>query len=277
MEQYDDTDDNTPLAARLLFLGILAFILYACFTPVVVPVPKPKPVLPPVYPTGGGGGGGGDDGNNGGGDGGTGGNGGLQPPLTFTIGISRAYPTSETYDNQVSQMAGGESKFWFYGKENQNPYPTGDWVTQANQYTTIDLPTHAINARAGSDGQHPEYDTVVPKIEYTIKDSTGNVVMYCKDTKGGFHPSFNPNKRGNNHPKESQRYLPFGTYTIEFKNLTESDIEVPLTFTFNRSGGAVGEYFQETVNKGQTVTKTLNLVEQSGNSSMYKLNCNYLP
>ena len=204
----------------------------------------------------------------------------LHSPKNLLIGLSKAYPlAADTYTGLLNQMPGGENEFWFYGKTNQYSYPTGEWVTQANGYSTIDLPTHAVNARAGSDGQHPEYNNVICKIEYTIKDAQGNVVMFCKDTKGGFHPTFVPNERGNNHPKESQRFLPYGTYTVEFKNLTEGSINAPIRVSYNRAGGdaTVGEYFDATVNNQQTITFAINIFEQDHDISMFKLNCNMVP
>ncbi|RFS17542.1 hypothetical protein [Emticicia sp. C21] len=204
----------------------------------------------------------------------------LHPPKNLLIGLSKAYPlATDTYTGLLTQMPGGENEFWFYGKTNQYNYPTGEWVIQANGYSTIDLPTHAINARAGIDIQHPEYNQVICKIEYTIKDSQGNVVMFCKDTKGGFHPTFIPNERGNNHPKESQRFLPYGTYIVEFKNLTEGSINAPIRLTYNRAGGnaTMGEYFDTIVNNQQTVTFAINIFEQDHDISMFKLNCNMVP
>lgn len=204
----------------------------------------------------------------------------LHPPQNPVIGLSKAYPLAvDTYMGLLSQMPGGENEFWFYGKLNQNNYPTGEWVAQGNGYSTIDLPTHAVNARAGSDRQHPEYDQLICKIEYTIKDSKGNIVMFCKDTKGGFHPGFVQNERGNNHPKESQRFLPYGTYTVEFKNLTQGSVNAPIRVTYNRAGGnaTMGEYFDAVVNNQQTITFTIEIFEQKDEISMFKLNCNMVP
>lgn len=204
----------------------------------------------------------------------------LHPPKNLLIGLSKAYPLAiDTYTGLLSQMPGGENEFWFYGKTNQHPYPNGEWVIQANGYSTIDLPTHAINARAGSDIHHPEYNNVICKIEYTIKDSKGNVVMFCKDTKGGFHPTFIPNERGNNHPKESQRFLPYGIYTVEFKNITQGSINAPIRVTYNRAGGnaTMGEYFDAIVDNQKTVTFTIEIFEQREEISMFKLNCNMVP
>ena len=201
----------------------------------------------------------------------------LHPPKNLLIGLSKAYPlATDTYTDLLSQMPGGENEFWFYGKANQYNYPSADWVTQANGYSTIDLPTHAINARAA---EHSAYKNVICKIEYIIKDTQGNIVMYCKDTKGGFHPSFMPNSRGNNHPKESQRFLPYGTYIVEFKNLTEGNINAPIRVTFNRSGagGTMGEYFDTVVDNQKTVSFTINIFEQNKEAGMFKLNCNMVP
>ena len=204
----------------------------------------------------------------------------LHPPKNLLIGLSKAYPlATDTYTGLLTQMPGGENEFWFYGKTNQYSYPTGEWVTQANGYSTIDLPTHAINARAGIDVLHPEYNGVICKIEYTIKDADGKIVMFCKDTKGGFHPTFIPNERGNNHPKESQRFLPYGIYTVEFKNITDGNVNAPIRVTYNRAGGnaTMGEYFDATVNNQQTITFEIRIFEQEQEASMFKLNCNMVP
>lgn len=230
--------------------------------------------------SGGGENGGGENGGgeNGGGENGGGENGGnttLNPPSSLTIAISKAYPLATAdYFALLAELDGGESKFWFYGKTNGNAYPTADWATNGNGYTTVDWATHSTNTRAGSNQLDTRWDNVVGKIEYTVRDASNNIVMYCYDTKGGYHGSFRPNDRGNNHPGQSQRYLPAGTYTIEFKNISDATPEMPITLTFGTYNNPT-EFVNEVIEKGQTVTKTLVLSDST--ASAYKLNCNILP
>lgn len=249
----------------ILLFCVFGFMVYqACTTqsPAPQPTQKRKANTDTVYvapPTGGGGGGTPPT--------------GLQPPNDLNIAISKSYAiNNENYNDLLNEVQGGESKFWFYGKSNGNPYPTADWVNSANGYTTITFPTHSVNTRNNLGG-YPAYDNVICKVEFTIKDSEGNIVMYCKDTKGGFHPSFRPQKRGNNHPLQAQRYLPFGSYTVEFKNISDDpNVQIPIHFTLGRPGTSITEFIDVHVNKNETITRTFQLFDSPQNQ-MFKMNC----
>lgn len=188
----------------------------------------------------------------------------LTAPSNLNIGLSKTYGLAyqADYFALAAEMEGGINNFWFYGKSNGTAYPTAEFATSENGYATIDLPSHSVTLNGS-------YYPKIGKIRYKIKDAQGNVVMYCHDTKGGYHGNLAANKRGNNHPNHSQRYLPYGTYTIEFENLSESN--TPLNFVFGRAGGNLTEFFQVSVASGTTEIRTLVLFDSP---NAFKLNCN---
>lgn len=245
---------------------ICAFLIYQACTKKTVVAPKRSanvnnaPTYSTVYETVSTGGGG------------TGGGGvvvenGLAAPNNLNIAKSIPYGVGYVADyfSMLNEVSGGIANFWFYGKSNGNPYPTGEFETTKDGYATIDLPSHGVTIHGDSYG-------VIVKVRYKIKDSNGNVVMYLHDTKGGYHGNYGGNLRGNNHPNHSQRYLPFGTYTIELENLSDANVNVPISFNFGRAGGNLTEFFGETVNSGESMTKTFEIFSST---STFKLNCNF--
>lgn len=190
---------------------------------------------------------------------------GQTAPNDLFIGLSKCYGLAyqADYFSLANEMQGGINNFWFYGKSNGSPFPTAEYATSQSGYATIDLPSHSVTL---SSNLYP----IVGKVRYKITDSGGNVVMYCHDTKGGYHSNIAANKRGNNHPNHSQRFLPYGTYTIELENLSDGGT---MDFRFGRAGGNLTEFFQVLLSAGQTATRTLEIFDSP---NAFKLNCNLI-
>ncbi len=80
-----------------------------------------------------------------------------------------------------------KSQFTFNQKSNGQSLPTGGAQT-GNEYMLFDAFSHAINRSLIL----PADQGVICKFEYWIKNAAGEIVIYCKDTYGGFHPNFQP-------------------------------------------------------------------------------------
>lgn len=208
----------------------------------------------------------------GGGDGGTSGGGGndyTAPPNT-ELGIVGWLHYGADYEAIRNDISSGTAVFWFYGKSNGQGYPTGQ--KNGNGYETVALSTHSITSIPNKAG-------VVSKCKYKIRDTSGNVVVYVDDTKGGFHPAhYGNNLRGNNHPDDSYRYLPNGSYTIEYSNISDDGGAVPQTLVFYRQhmGNEFVYQINEVVNKGETVTRDFTISDTGTEPNViYKLNNNF--
>lgn len=248
----------------LALLGLTVFVI-ACMSS---PTPKPVPVTTPtntVQPkkkrtpnpttSGSGTGSGGNE---------------YTAPADTELGVVGWLHYGTDYETIRNEIVTGTALFWFYGKSNGQGYPTGQ--KNGNGYETTTLSTHSITSIPGKAG-------VISKCRYKIKDSSGNVVVYVEDTKGGFHPAhYGNNLRGNNHPDDSNRYLPNGTYTLEYTNVSDDSGAVPQRVVFFRQheGNAFKYQINETVNKGETITRSFTISDTGAEANViYKLNNNF--
>ncbi|MFN3850047.1 MAG: BACON domain-containing protein [Spirosomataceae bacterium] len=185
-------------------------------------------------------------------------------PTNWFNSQSDAYPTMiETYQNQLNQSSNqGDAIFWFYGLSNGQSYPTGPWKSMGNGYVTITLPTHSVSYITSQ----------ISKIEMElIHKATNTSVFYLYDTKGGIQ-----GVRGNNHTKESHRWLPSGDYKVKFKNLTNNlNIRVIFQAVRQEVEGNAPTNFNEILPPLQTrefdISMPLRLDDMG---DMYKMNCN---
>lgn len=250
---------------ELAFLGLAVFVV-ACLNPTT---PKPTEAAAPTVttkkkrtpnPTTSGGGGGTP----------TGGGSEYTAPSNTELGIVGWLHYGTDYETLRNEISTGNATFWFYGKSNGQGYPTGQ--KNGNGYETVCLTTHSITSLSGKMG-------VVSKCRYKIKDNLGNLIVLVDDTKGGFHPAhYGDNKRGNNHPDDANRYLPNGTYTLEYDNISDDSGTVPQKVVFFRQHeGNTFEYqINETVNKGESTTRTFTISDTGAEANViYKLNNNF--
>jgi len=192
------------------------------------------------------------------------------PPFSQDIAIVGWINYGADYDVLKNEISGGTTKYDFYGKNNGNAFPTGQ--RNGGGYETCSFPTHSITQADGYGGK-------ISKCRYKILDEQGNVVMFVDDTRGGFHPNYGNNLRGNNHPDDSNRYLPTGTYTLEYANISDESVNMPqhLLF-FYQDENNVSYQIDEIVNSGASVTRTFN-VHGTGDTpnAFFKMNNNLTP
>lgn len=124
----------------------------------------------------------------------------------------------------------GFSEFHFNGQPNVN-YPSPQKPISSNKMNgliNIHLPTHSINNLDNK---------IISKVKMELFDSDNNLVWFLNDQKGGFHPKFYSNKRGNNHPDQSIRWIKPGIYKLKYWNISDDPSKTPQLFTFYNSDG----------------------------------------
>jgi hypothetical protein len=191
------------------------------------------------------------------------------PPNSTEIGIiGTIYGTD--YDVLKNEISGGTTKFDFYGKSNGQPYPTG-LARNGNGYETFNFPSHSITTSDNFAG-------VISKCRYKLTDSQSNVVIFVEDTRGGFHPNYGNNLRGNNHPDDCARYLPVGTYTLEYTNISDAPIPILQRLKFwYQDQNQINYLIDEIVNKNQTVVRQIVITDTGATpSAIFKLNNNFI-
>lgn len=200
----------------------------------------------------------------------------LTEPSSFTIGISNMMNYGTNYFTFLNEVSGGIAKFWFYGKNNGQAYPNGK---NGNNYETVSLASHSVNMFNDPQSQASQIN-VRSKCRYKIKDSAGNVVLFVEDTKGGGQYY----GRSNNHPDNCNRYLPIGTYFLEYENISDDAGEVNQRVVFFKQGenNFVEYQINELVPKGGKIginTPLQFTITDTGSTPnmFYKFNCNFLP
>ncbi len=183
---------------------------------------------------------------------------GITTPGNLWIGQS-GNKYGSNYFALLNEMP-GESAFYWYGYSNGNAYPESGYG--ANGYQECFFPSHSVNVVNGN-----AKPGVIGFIEYRIFAPNGNLIAYVKDTKGGYHPNYEANLRGNNHPDFTNRYLPIGSgYRIVFKNISTNRAAV---MTFDVFGAKTLLYPDSTADVQFSVTDWANVGDP-----IPKINCN---
>lgn len=191
---------------------------------------------------------------------------GLTAP-NWNIGLSSMFGYGSSWQNEFNKIQGGDSSFWFYGKSNGNSYPNGK---NGNGYETVHFSSHSITTAQG-------YAGVISKCRYKLRDAANNVVLYVDDTKGGFHYFYGNDLRANNHPDDVLRYLPTGTYSLEYTNTSESVAPQRVEFYQQHQNNTFDYQINEVVQSGQSITREI-VISDTGSepNTFYKLNNNLL-
>ncbi len=187
-------------------------------------------------------------------------------PLDANYGIVGWVNYGTDYDAIKNELAGGTSTFNFYGNSNGQSYPTGS--KNGNGYETMAFPTHSVTQKA-------EFEGLRSMCRIKITDSDGKVVFFCEDTRGGFHPTFGSNLRGNNHPDDANRYLREGNYTLEYSNITNHGTNMPQRLELWYQNNGFEYLIKEVVNNGETVVRGFNIFNTGSTPNvLFKLNNN---
>ena len=195
----------------------------------------------------------------------------------------------------ISEQTNGVAIFNFTEKRNGQDYP--DKPT-GNGYILVHCPSHSRVAT-------PTYDTPQGAnsfCEYSLKNQNGEIVLYVKDTIGGFHPNFfdgneragrgnayfawvdewaknfkpfgifnNYLDRANNHFDQYQRYLLEGHYTFTYRNL--SSVKQQVTAGYIRASNGTGDV-NEIVAANGMIEKAIHIFPPSDEYDSYKINTN---
>lgn len=183
----------------------------------------------------------------------------------WNIGLSNMFGYGSSWQNEFNKMPNGTSLFWFYGKSNGNNYPSGK---NGNGYETVHFSSHSVTSAQG-------YAGVISKCRYTLRDAANNVVLYVDDTKGGFHAFYGNDLRANNHPDDVLRYLPTGTYSLEYANTSDSPAPQSVEFYQQHENNTFDYQINEVVQSGQSITRSIVIADTgSEQNTFYKLNNN---
>jgi hypothetical protein len=219
---------------KYLFIGA---ILYAC-------TKKPStPVTPQIK--GGTGGTGGSTGGNGS-TGGTGGGGGVSQNFLFEF-------NQPTNGNQLPT--------------NNEPYGNGYIQFQFAPWSIISKEANSTNAQLQT------------WIEFKLYDSANNVICNLFDRRANYHPNYIPffpsgtELRSNNHLPEFRKYLRYGNYRLQIKNISPNNVTQNLRLGTQGTGGDIYALLHEDLAQGETKILDFVVSEQTDGRS-YVFNCN---
>lgn len=189
---------------------------------------------------------------------------GLNAP-NWNIGLSSMFGYGSSWQNEYNKIQGGSSAFWFYGKSNGQSYPTGK---NGNGYETVHWSSHSITSTQG-------YAGVISKCRYTLRDASNNIVLYVDDTKGGYHAFYGIDLRNNNHPDDTLRYLPTGSYNLEYSNTSDAAAPQNLVFYQQHENNSFDYQINEVVQRGETINRTITINNTGSElNTFYKFNNN---
>lgn len=188
----------------------------------------------------------------------------LKPPIDPLIAVATWLKYGSSYNELAKEIKGGGTKFWFYGDQNDKIPPMGN--RNGNGYETTLWSTHSINW---------VNDSTISKCRYQIKNSKGEIVLFVEDTKSGFHPNFGAYKRSNNHPDDTNRYLPIGEYILEYENISDIPLNQIVSFRLQGSTKIVNQIY-ESVPTGKKIIRKISVYNTWDDpNEVFKFNNNY--
>lgn len=188
----------------------------------------------------------------------------FKAPIDPFIAVATWLKYGSSYTELAKEIKGGSTKFWFYGDRNDKIPPMG--YRNGNGYETTLWSTHSINW---------VNDSTISKCRYQIKNSKGEIVLFVEDTKSGFHPNFGANKRSNNHPDDTNRYLPIGEYTLEYENISDVPLNQIVSFRLQGSTKIINQIY-EAVPTGKKIIRKISVYNTWDDpDEVFKFNNNY--
>lgn len=163
--------------------------------------------------------------------------------------------------------------FDFVQKYNSNPLPSsgpygnGYVQFQFASWSIISSEANSTNAQLQS------------WIDFKLFDSDNNLVCYILDKRANYHPNYisyfpsGTDLRSNNHLADFNKYLPYGAYRLEIKNISPNNVNQNLRLGTQGTGGDVFALLHEDLAQGATKILNFTLSEQTDGRS-YVFNCN---
>lgn len=105
-------------------------------------------------------------------------------------------------------------------------------------------------------------------LEYEVKNSNGNTVVYCKNTRSGLHTNYVNQFNHNTHQQQFARPLPVGNYTITIKNISVEHVRQKIQFGLIRNN--CEDQINEDLLTGQAITRNIQIFDDE---SEFKLIC----
>lgn len=105
-------------------------------------------------------------------------------------------------------------------------------------------------------------------LEYEVKNSNGNTVVYCKNTRSGLHTNYSNQFNHNTHLSQFAKPLPVGSYTITIKNISVEPVRQKIQFGLIRNN--CEDQINEDLLTGQVITRNIQIFDDS---SDFKLIC----
>lgn len=105
-------------------------------------------------------------------------------------------------------------------------------------------------------------------LEYELKNSNGNTVVYCKNTRSGLHTNYVNQFNHNTHQGQFAKPLQLGNYTITIKNISVENVRQKIQFGLVRNN--CEDQINEDLLTGQVITRNIQIFEDE---SEFKLIC----
>lgn len=105
-------------------------------------------------------------------------------------------------------------------------------------------------------------------LEYEVKNSNGNTIVYCKNTRSGLHTNYVNEFNHNTHQQQFAKPLPVGNYTITIKNISVEPVRQKIQFGLIRNN--CEDQINEDLLTGQVITRNIQIFDDS---SEFKLIC----
>ncbi len=165
----------------------------------------------------------------------------------------------------------GVSEFRFYGQDGTNypapAYtPVGEKLVKNGLYV-ISLPTHSVTSN-----YYGGTNNIISKVKMELYDSSGKLVWSLDEQRGGFHPQYGANRRGNNHPDFSRRWIKPDIYTLKYWNKSDNPSQTSQRFEF---WNGQSKLMNLQVGDANMKVYTLDMRYLNDEYHSFKLNCNY--
>lgn len=105
-------------------------------------------------------------------------------------------------------------------------------------------------------------------LEYEVKNSNGNTIVYCKNTRSGLHSNYVNQFNHNTHQNQFAKPLPIGNYTITIKNISVEPVRQKIQFGLIRNN--CEDQINEDLLTGQAITRNIQIFDDE---SEFKLIC----
>lgn len=105
-------------------------------------------------------------------------------------------------------------------------------------------------------------------LEYEVKNSNGNTVLYVKNTRSGLHANYANQFNHNTHQEQFAKRLPIGNYSITIKNISVEPVKQKIQFGLIRNN--CEDQINEDLLTGQAITRNIQIFDDT---SDFKLIC----